>query len=365
MAKKLSEHLMEVFSEQGSYEAFRNLSRDIVNNIELFDETGSRISKSDANEVLRATSLKILGLVPGFTKRELRRGLKNHGEEFFEMIEDEIDLRVEAGLLASEFFNEYVDNRNVARGDGIQFNVEDDTILVVEKVSGDHHDLIMQRLGQGEYYTIQTSAYAIKVGDDIEKFLMGYADWNRLIDACAAAFLREVQTSIYGAFVGATAELPSVFKGTGALSTTTKTQFDEVIENVSTANGNVPVIILGTQAALRKINALADVDWISASQKEEVAAMGRLGSYEGVALIEIPQRFKSKTDFTKLIDNNQLFIMPNTTDRFIKFVDDGETEVLEYTDKGDYMDDSRSYEVQRRMGVGIQLGRYFGNWQFT
>lgn len=47
---------------------------------------------------------------------------------------------------------------------------------------------------------------------------------------------------------------------------------------------------------------------------------------------------------------------------FIKFVDVGETEIYEITDKGDRMDDTMKYEVQRSMGVGTQIGRYFGVW---
>ena len=53
--------------------------------------------------------------------------------------------------------------------------------------------------------------------------------------------------------------------------------------------------------------------------------------------------------------------MPAVDDRFIKFVDYGETE-LEVNEKGATKDDMQSYEVQRRMGVATLMTRYHGEW---
>ena len=360
-----TQHLRKVFDEEGKFRSFDNLARDLINNVELFDENGDRISKAEANDAVRKVIFEVLGINEHSSKRDRNRALRRHRIDLFEVLEEYIDLMVEVGFHENEFFNQYVEERNLALGDSQQFYTQDDTLLTVGRVSGDHHDLIIQRLGEGQTYTIETSSYAIKVGTDMDLYLTGRVDWNRLIDACAKAFVVEVQTNIYNAFMGASAQLPSAFKGTGALSTTNKADFDEIIENVSVANGNVPVVIIGTQTALKKITALADVDWASAGQKDDIATMGRLGSYEGTALIQIPQRFANKTDFSKLIDNTKLLVIPNTEDRFVKFVDEGETEILEYTERGDYMDDSATYEMQRKMGVGVALGRYFGEWTLT
>ena len=360
-----TQHLNSVFAEEGKWDAFHNLSRDLVSNIELFDENGQRISKADANEAIRKVVFEILGINAKASRRDLRRALEKHGKELFEVIEDTIDIVVEAGFRDNEFFNNYVETRNIALGDSQQFYAPDDTMLAVAKVSGDHHDLTVQRFGEGETYTISTSVYAIKVGTDINLYITGRIDWTRLIDAVAAAFIQQVQGDIYNAFVSVGDSLPSAFKGTGALGASTKDKFDEIIENVSAANGGVPVTIIGTQTALKKITALADVDWASAGQKDDMAAMGRLGSYEGTTLLQISQRFANKTTFTKLFDNTKLFIIPNVEDKYIKFVDEGETDILERTEKGDYMNDAMSYEMQRRMGVGVQLGRYSGEWTLS
>ena len=172
----------------------------------------------------------------------------------------------------------------------------------------------------------------------------------------------KIQEEVYAEVKKAVTSLPAdKFKKSGDL---VKDQFDEIIENVSSVNGT-DVIIMGTKTALKKLNKLTEVDWISASQKEQVANTGILGSYEGVKLIEIPQRFKDKTLTTKLFSDKELYIIPNTDNRFIKFVDEGDQEITEVTEKGEAngrQDDLMTLETQRRFGVAAVLAKHFGAW---
>lgn len=172
----------------------------------------------------------------------------------------------------------------------------------------------------------------------------------------------KIQNEMYAQVMNAGDKLPAQFKNTGALSAATKDAFDTLIEDVSIANDNVPVVIMGTKTALKKLTGLADIDWVTEAQKGEVASTGRLGSYEGVTLFEIPQRFALNDTTQKLVDSTKLLIMPQVDNKFVKFVDVGETEIYEVTEKGARMDDTMKYEVQRAMGIATQLGRYHGEW---
>lgn len=160
-------------------------------------------------------------------------------------------------------------------------------------------------------------------------------------------------------------KLPAQFQGTGALSTTTKDKLDTLLEDVSLANDGAQVVIMGTRTGLQQFQKLMDVDWITDDQKRDVATMGRLGYYGPYTLVELPQRFALNDTTKKLLDPKTLFIMPQVEDKFIKFVDVGETEIYEVNEKGARMDDTMKYEVQRAMGVGVQIGRYFGVWQIA
>lgn len=230
------------------------------------------------------------------------------------------------------------------------------------------HYRTIQKLGEGESYTVTTSVYGAKVGTDIDLFLTGRIDWSKLTNKIADAFAAQIQNTMYAEVmnVGAKLPVPSQFAKSMAISAANKATFDELIDDVSIANDNVPVYILGTKSALRKISALADIDWVTEDQKKDVAAMGRLGSYEGTTLVEIPQRFALNDTSVKLIDSTKLLIMPQVENKFVKFVDVGETEIVEAgMEKGAKMDDIMTYEVQREMGIATQCGRYFGVWTIT
>lgn len=367
MLKFSTEHLDNIFTKY-DYEATKNLMFDLACGNEIIDENDNRvISRKEANDTLRNITFDILGITNKSSKKERKRALKRHGIELFEVLEEVIDMQISTGFKDSEFFNEFVDERNLSDGDSQEFWTNDEVILSVAKVSGDHHDLILQRLGEGESYTVPTSTYAVAVGTDIDLYLSGRRDFNELTTAVAKAFLVKIQNDMYSEVMNAGSKLPvsDQFVKTMALSSATKETFDQLLEDVQTANDNAPVYIMGTKTALKKLTALADVDWASDSQKNSIAELGRLGSYEGTAIIEIPQRFAPNDVTKKLVANDKLLIMPQVDNKFVKFVNIGDTEILEVTEKGEKMNDLMEYEVQRTMGIGTQIGRYFGVWTIT
>ena len=370
----LSMHVQTVFAnlcEDGvtpeeNYEGFKKLTYDLNHNPnEIYDEEGNKISKKDAEDAVRKFVFAIMGLTEHSTKRDRKRAMDKHGIELFEVMEEEIDIKVETGFRESEFFNNYVEQRNLSRGDSQEFWTNEKVILSVTKISGDHHDFTLQRLGSGESYTVTTSVYGIAVGADIDLYLAGRYDWAKLTDQCASAFVRKVQNDIYAEMMNAGKKLPAQFQGTGALSTATKDKLDTLLEDVSLANDGAQVVIMGTRTGLQQFQKLMDVDWITDDQKRDVATMGRLGYYGPYTLVELPQRFALNDTTKKLLDPKTLFIMPQVEDKFIKFVDVGETEIYEVNEKGASMDDTMKYEVQRAMGVGVQIGRYFGVWNLA
>ena len=222
----------------------------------------------------------------------------------------------------------------------------------------------MQRLGEGQSYHVDTAVYGIKVGSDIRLFLTGRKDWGAFVDAVVKAYINKVQTLIATQFANGVniIPVPSTLTGTGALNAGSKAAFDAIIEKVGSANES-GVVIMGTKTALKNLNALTKIDYAdpAASVKEAVANTGIIGSYEGTPLMQIPQKFTDKTLATPIVDNTKIYIMPAVENKFIKFVDYGETEI-EVNEKGDTKDDMQSYEVQRRMGVATLMTRYFGIW---
>ena len=355
-----TQHLRNIFAET-SYDSAKNLMLDLALGHDIVVD-GKIISKQEANDKLRKLNYQILEIQTDKpTKRDLRRAMKKHGEEWFEVIEEVVDVVIEHGFRDNDFFTNYVDRRSIANDDILEFVTEDDTILSVAKVSGQHHDFLLQRLGQGQRYTISTDVYGAAVGAQIDRYLVGQDDWAKLVNAIAIAFQKEIMDQIYTQFIGAASSLPATptFKANGTL---VKATLDTIIENVEIANGS-EAVIMGTKSALKALNGITDVNWRSVSQKESVANTGLLGTYEGTDIVEIPQRFANKAMSARLFDDTLLIIMPKSDDKFIKMVDQGETEIYQITEKGEEngrWDDIMKYEMTRGFGIGVRLGRYFG-----
>lgn len=370
-----TDHLRNIFAEEGKYEAFRNLCFDLNhgNDVYEYDENGNgrKISKHEANQAIRKILMEVCELTEEdmSSKKRRSRMIKKHSDELFELIEQDIEFKVVTGLQADEFFDEYVEYRNIALGDDEEYwQVDPEANFIVAEVSGDHHDLTMQHLAPGTPYRIHTKPYGVKVGKDIDLILLGRIDFTKLTDKISQAYVAKIKDMIFNEFYGAAAKLPNPtqFTGTGVLSASNKADFDEIIENVQTANGGAEVVIIGTKTALKALNNLTDVNWRAPSQKEDVAHTGRLGDYEGTALVEVPQRFAMNDVTQKLIPNDKLLIFARGEEKMVKMTDRGEIQIVERGDnKADLADDFHTYEVQREFGVGATINQYFGYWSFT
>lgn len=100
----------------------------------MFDENGNKKTKRDAEDAVRKFVYAIMGLNENSTKRDRNRAMKKHGIELFEVMEEEIDIKVETGFKESEFFNNYVETRNLSRGDRQEFWTDDKVVLSTTKL---------------------------------------------------------------------------------------------------------------------------------------------------------------------------------------------------------------------------------------
>lgn len=359
-----SEHVMSVFSNAGvNYENLHNLMFDLATHKEIVDN-GVIIPESVANAKVLNISRQIFQIDEHSDARARKRAYRDHAREFFDVIEEVIDDVVTLGFNESDWFNLLVDARNVKLGDSIQFYLDQEALFAVAKAGTSHHDHILQTMYPSAPITIPATRYVVAIGADIDRYLLGYVDWAKMVEGVSKSFVNMVQEEVYTTLTTATSLLPVTagFVGTGTI---VKANFDAIIENVSAANGGVDVSIVGTKTALKNLNALCDVDWLSNNMKDEFNMDGRIGRYEGTILVELPQRFKDKTYSAKIFGNNIIQVLPNIDDKFIKLVDYGDTEISEVTDKGKKagrIDDIKEYEVQRTLGIGVALSHQFGQW---
>jgi len=364
--------VLGVFSDMGTdYDTINSLMQDVALGREVYAE-GQLISKKEANDKIHEFSLNILGISDPKNTKEVRRAMRDNGNAWFDIIEETLENTVQVGLQENEWFNTLVDNKTIDYHDRIDFWTDDDAVLSVAKVGESHNSHPLQRIGGGKKFSILTDRFAVKVGADINKYIAGQVDWAKLVAKITEAFVKDIQKRIFAEVDNIASQLPVTtgFIGSGALTAANKGDFDDIIANVSYANNGAQVVVMGSKSALQKITGLANVQWGAEAQKQNIMTTGNLGLYEGTQLVEIPNRFADKTfDQSKMVfDVNKLYIMPVIGDegKFVKFVDEGDTEISEIDERDSkYTSDLMTYQVQRRYGIGVVIGRQIGQWTIT
>lgn len=364
MAKKMlfneySDLTQEKFADATDFHTFGKICIDTYKN---------RLQKhtvAEANDVIRNKIKDVMGLGENPTDLQIKKAFKKTAvrEAVFEILEEVLDDTLVTGWSNNPFFARYVEFKTMTLGQKNSFYVKDNCILTVSKIAGGHHNLERQRLGKGTTRSVQTATYGAKVYMEMSRFLQGVEDWATLIDAIASAFTRYTNTLLHEAVMSASQQLPVPTKWNvkGACTKANKARFKRLISDVKLATGS-DVVIMGTEVALGELAGFGDVTWLSEEAKSDVYRIGRLGSFEGVSIVEIPQAFALNDVERYLEDENQLLIMPNNADKFVKMFYEGASEIVETTEIGDNGDDTKDYEFKTTFGIETMTNVRFAKW---
>lgn len=259
---------------------FNNDPNDFAAFSQLLTETAlgtQAVSKKEANEKIVEIFQGVLGINKNSKAPEIRRAIRRNQALVFDIIEEAITNLLITGWRDDPFMMKYVDQRNLLLGDKNEFYVEDESVLSVMRVAGNHHDIIRQRLAAGEVKSIATYWCAIKVYAEFERVVTGAEDFAKFITKMYEAYDRYVKNTIYDTMIDYATSLTGMFKKTGSVTATT---LRALCELVSTATG-YDVMIMGTRAALQNVIALQNSTYISDAMKDEHYRTGTLGMWEG------------------------------------------------------------------------------------
>ena len=355
-------HVREVFENNDEQlVAFNKMMYDLAQGNEL--EAG--ISAKEAGDKIVSIFKKAIGVDEKSTKAEIRKAIRRNQQVLFDLIEEFVPNLLRTGWQENPFFNEYVETRNTDIGDQTIFYTEDETILSVSKVSGNHWDIDRQRLGKGNSFTVETSWYGIAVYSEYERLLTGAEDFATFVKKLYEAVDRFVNESIYQAVISAAAQLPGGATGagqwvkTGALTEAERDTFMQLIEDVQMATG-MDVVIMGTKTALSKLEGIQKIDWVSDDMKVQRNTTGRIGYFEGIRLVEIQQGFRLNDTTNRLVDDKQLLIMPVGDNKFIKLINEGQPEMRQVNDNTVNQDMTYDYRYMFKLGVGVMVNLLFG-----
>lgn len=323
----------------------------------------------EANKKIVEKFRLALGIDVNDRPQAVRRAIRANKDLVFTLIEETIEEMIITGWMENPFFMQFVETKNLALGDENDFYVEDDSILNVSKVSGNHHNMIRQRLGAGRHFSVAGEWFGIKIYSDFERVLTGAEDWAAFVSKVAEAINRYLYDALYASLRGAKDSLGANWVKSGALETANKATLVKLCQDISMATGS-EVTIFGARAALSSLTGMADVNWAPESAKNEYYKNGGvLGTFEGIAVAEIGQGLKRGAGINSAtveyqLDTDRLYIIPTgVANKFIKLVNYGETMVSQVTDKDTNRDFSMEYEVLYKMGINVILNTVFGVWE--
>lgn len=151
-----SNDVRDIFAEDRTdYGYFSKLMLDTARGAE-------KVDKKDANDKIREVMFSVLGVDEDCDRRTLRNAIRKHKIDIFEVTEEILENLLVSGWGENPFFNEFVEMKSMADGDTNEFYTKDEIILTVSELSGNHHDIVRQKLNEGKTFRVKTSWYGVK-----------------------------------------------------------------------------------------------------------------------------------------------------------------------------------------------------------
>lgn len=285
------------------------------------------------------------------------QNFRNHKNEIYTVMENVLTTNLPIAWENSPFYDQFVDVKNGALGDANEFVVEDNSILVASRFSGNHWDTDRQKLQGKKGFSVATEWIYIRVYDELERFLKSTVTLPEMMAKLQKGFTNEIDTRVYTSFNGIGTYLPAKFQESGSYDKDTMADLIQRVQIASQKN----VILAGTKAALANIVDGIEANRMSERQKEELATKGALFDMTGLGVqaIEIPQTFvRGSYDFK--VDNKSIFVLPDN-EKFIKLYFEGDTRARDLGAQ-DTNDQSIDSQIQTKAGVGIVVSNLIGKY---
>ena len=289
----------------------------------------------------------------------LYQAYRRNNIALFEIIEEIVNLTISNDFMEIPFIENFVEFKNRAMGDKTAWYSEGKSYVSVVSFAGNHWDTNREALDAGEEFTLPKEWVYIHVYDELERFLLGIASFERLTDVIYRSFNKYLKERVYMQFQNIMTALPSEFTANG----NSEEAVGNLCDLVQAAGGYGSLTIAGTKAALRKLGAIVPDKYFADSQKEAKASSGTIGEWEGNRLMVIPQVLKQGT-FELALDNNVIFILGGDNKPIkVEFI--GDTRTQEVRDGRINNDMTMELQVQTCFGIGMMLPEAMGMFRFA
>lgn len=307
-------------------------------------------SASDTNELLRKEAIALNGGKDSLDMVSLREGRCNG---LFTKIEQIITIAREEGFTGTEFFNNLIEYRNVAKGDNIDFVIKENDFYMVSAVSDGNQGLRRQRLNGTRKVTPNFTTYGIRVYDELDRFLAGRVTMSDLISDVVASQNKKRMESCFQLF-------NSIDSDDGAIMTSGTYDESKLIDMIADCEleGKGSAIITGTKKALSKI-ALDPIAAASDAARNDMYNGIHFGSFHGTPVVGYNNVYMAGTK-TKAMDDNAIYVYAGNP-KPIKFITRGTTIIDMRTDTSN-ADMTQEYSAYESYGAVLLSAKGFGKY---
>lgn len=285
------------------------------------------------------------------------QNFRNHKFEIFSIMENVLTTNLPLAWENSEFYRSFVDTKSTTFGDTNEFVVEDNSTMLVSRISGNHWQIERQKLQGKKSFSVALEWIGIRVYAELESFLKGTITLADMMAKLQKSFQNEIDARIVASFNGIGTYLPAKFQESGTYDRAT---MNDLIQRVQIASQK-DVILAGTRSALAAVAEGTNSAWISNAAKEELATTGVVVENIGLpcrAMI-IPQTFVRGTyDFS--VNNNVLYVLPEGT-KPVKLFFEGQTRARDL-DSQQTPDMTIDAVVESKIGTAIIVDSLVGKY---
>ena len=272
----------------------------------------------------------------------------------FEIIETILEMNDVQGFEENDFFEQFVDYRNLALGDENSFYIEDNSLFTVNTTAEGVGATLRQRINKGKNESVATTLHTIETYEELNRLLAGRIDIVEFVEKIRRSFMHKRLNAIYDTFYAGISGLPAAFGKTGSYA---EADLVDLIAHVEASTGG-NAIIVGTKKALAKVTTAV----VSENAKERYNQEGFYGIFNGTPMMAIKQSHKVGT-YEFAISDNDLWIV-TANDKPIKFVTEGDA-IFEQGQATDNVDRTVDILAGERYGIAIVLNQLYGQYRIS
>lgn len=300
----------------------------------------ANITRAEQEEAIRGALFEVIGNSKPGTK-EYRQAMRRNEAQVYEIIEEMVDnLVINGDRVKNDFYDQFVETKNLALGDTNTFYAEGVNTLALAKFSGGHYNIARKRVDIGEEFSVETSDYGIAVFEYLDRFLAGRCDFATLIALMMEAIDKGISEACYAVFAEAITNIPTEFVFNGSYD---EIGISETLGHVEAQNNAVPVLV-GTRTSIAKLQGKV-VD-TSSNMKDQKNKMGILEYWNGYRCVTLPQVHKQGT-FDFAFDDKKILALPAGV-KLVKLVLEGDSQVR---DEDKNADKTQTQTITFKMGI--------------